>query len=157
MESEKELKARYRVAVILGMGMIGGLILYVVFVEVLKSLHKPFTGFAPFQQMELLKYAFYILAVLLIPAINFLRGILLGNIAAGDKEALLQKLLTATVVTYACCEMPAIFGLVLFLTGGLYKEFYLLWFFSMALMILYFPRYGAWRETLSEPGITKEI
>jgi|GEM_PF-3056100 hypothetical protein len=35
---------------------------------------------------------------------------------------------------------------ILFLRGGLYRDFYLLLAYSLLLQLAYFPRYGRWEE-----------
>ncbi len=61
----------------------------------------------------------------------------------------IQKLFSATIITYALCESVAIFGLVLFLTGGETFDFYLFIALSLTFFAVHFPRYGQWEEYLT--------
>jgi hypothetical protein len=55
-------------------------------------------------------------------------------------------MLQASVLTSALAEVPALFGLVLFLMSGLNVDFYVLTFVSLVLMFMFFPRYAGWVE-----------
>lgn len=70
-----------------------------------------------------------------------------------DLQALVTNLKTATVVTNAIAEAPAVYGLILFLIGGHVSGFYLLLAYSLVLLLASFPRYGQWEAwaTGAEP------
>ena len=57
-----------------------------------------------------------------------------------------QKLLNAAIVSYAFCEAPALYGLVLFFIGKEKFDFYLLSAISIISFAIYFPRYHQWEE-----------
>jgi hypothetical protein len=133
--------------------MMLSVVIYAVLAELIKAQHKPFEGFSPLPQMEILKYLFYGLSVALIFAIKLIRGLFLKRNHSDDLKKLVQKLKVADVITYALCEVPAIWGLVLFLIAGAQQDFYILLFYSLALMFIYRPRYSRWEEWIGEASV----
>lgn len=136
----------YKTTVLIGAAIIGSLFVYAMVIEVLRVQRGPFTGFLPFPKLQILRYLFFALALLQIGLIAFLRRMLLKKAPSDDQQALIRKLSTSFTVTSALCEAPPIYGLVLFLLGGLYWDAYLLLAYSLVLMLLHFPRYGSWEE-----------
>jgi hypothetical protein len=55
-------------------------------------------------------------------------------------------LTTAAVITYALCEAPAIFGLVLFFLGRNSSDFHLFLLCSLFYFAVYFPKFSRWEE-----------
>jgi hypothetical protein len=146
MEPMGDLKKAYQSSLIINIGIVAGLVIYAVIVEIIKSKFAPFEGFVDFEQMALLRYIFYGLAVLQIFIIRFLRGALLRASPSDNSKTLVIKLSRASFATAALCELPAVFGLVLFFLGGHSRDFYLLLALSFVLVFLYFPRYRNWEE-----------
>ncbi len=134
-----ELKSSYRVATLIGVAMIVTILIYIVLVEVLKRGLFP-EGSPPLQEMGILRYAFFALAVVQILLIRYVREIILSR---GNG---IQRLLVATIVTFALCESIAILGLILFLLGRDSFDFYCLAGLAMILFILYFPKYSQWED-----------
>jgi hypothetical protein len=66
-------------------------------------------------------------------------------------KALVNKFRTATIITFALCEVPAIAGLVLFFLGGPAENFYILALYSSALMVIYFPQVRHWQAWIQKP------
>lgn len=140
------LKKAYKANAMIGAGMIASLFIYAVMIELIRGQLRPFAGFARFPDLEMLRYLFFGLALLQIALIETLRRTLLRIGPSDDGQTLIRKLGTSAVVTYALCEVPAIYGLVLFFLGGLYRDSYLLLAYSLALLLIYFPRYARWEE-----------
>ena len=150
-EGEVEsLKKAYRTSAITCAGMIASLFIYAIVAEVIKTQHRPFAGFASFPEIQILRYIFYGLALFQIGVMRVLQGSLLKKASTDDLQALTGRLSTFANVTYALCETPAIYGLVLFLLAGLYKDFYVLLAYSLGLLLFHFPRYGRWEEWIGE-------
>lgn len=61
-------------------------------------------------------------------------------------EARLAKLRTATVLTAALAELPAIIGLALFILGRRQSDFFMLLVVSAYMLARHFPRLGAWEN-----------
>ncbi|MDH7499446.1 MAG: hypothetical protein QHH30_03585 [candidate division NC10 bacterium] len=149
------LRKAYRNAVGIGAAMIASLFIYAVLVEVLKRQQVPFGSLASFPEIKWLSTLLYVLALLQIVVIRIVQRLLWKKRATDDLPSLIARLNACTMVTYALCEAPAIYGLVLFLLGGLYRDFYLLLAYSLLLQLAYFPRYGRWEEWVrSTSGFT---
>lgn len=146
MEPMDDLKKAYQTSLIINIGVIFGLAIYAGIIEFLKSRDDPFEGFVDFQQIATLRYIFYGLAVLQIFVIRVLRGTVLRASASDDSKSLIIKLSRASIATAILCELPAVFGIVLFLMGGQSRDFYLMLGLSCILVFLYFPRYRNWEE-----------
>ncbi len=150
-EGEVEsLKKAYRTTAIIGAGMIASLFIYAIVVEVMKFQHRPLAGFASYPEIQILRYIFYGLAVFQLWVMRILQRSLLKKAPTDDLQALAVGLSTSAIVTYALCETPAIYGLVLFLLAGLCKDFYVLLAYSLGLLLFHFPRYSRWEEWIGE-------
>ncbi|UCC40761.1 MAG: hypothetical protein JSV96_04765 [Candidatus Aminicenantes bacterium] len=154
MEHMDDLKRAYKTSLIINSGIIAGFVIYAVIIEFLKSRYNPFEGFVDLAQIAFLRYILYGLAILLIFIVRVLRGTLLRTSPSDDAKTLITKLSRASIATAALCEVPVVFGLVLFLIGGHSRDFYLLLGLSFIIVFLYFPRYRNWEEWLR---IKKEI
>jgi F0F1-type ATP synthase membrane subunit c/vacuolar-type H+-ATPase subunit K len=149
MENREELKRSYKTASMIGVAMIASLFIYLIVVEALRALLKPFRGFAPLPEMSTLRYVFYGLAVLEVLVIRLVQSLLLKR-ALGDTAKIAgEKLFRASILTVCLSEVPAILGLVLFLTGGLNKDFYALLAVSLVLVFMYFPRLASWQDWIT--------
>ena len=146
----KSLKKAYQTSAITCAGMMASLFIYAILVEVIKVQHRPFAGFASFPEIQILRYIFYGLAVFQLWVMRVLQRSLLKKAPTDDLQALTVRLSTSAIVIYALCETPAIYGLVLFLLAGLYKDFYILLAYSLGLLLFHFPRYSRWEEWIGE-------
>lgn len=136
MDVRKRLQATSLVA----WSMVGTMPIYVLIVEFVRIQNEPFHGFSP-DLVGDKKDLYYGLAIILLLAVGNLKNSLLKKQPEDDLEALVKKLFLSTVITFSLCVLPAILGLVFFLLGGLYKEFYILSAFSAFVMLAHFPRY----------------
>jgi F0F1-type ATP synthase membrane subunit c/vacuolar-type H+-ATPase subunit K len=139
-----ELKKTYRMAVFIGVAMILSVLIYAALVELLKANLKPFKGFSPTSNMEILKYLFFVVAIAEFFVIRFIRSQV--PTVKGPLSSRTSKLLSVTIITYAICESNAIFGLILFLIGGSSFDFYIFMVISIFFYAVYFPRYSRWEE-----------
>jgi hypothetical protein len=142
----EELKAPHRTASVIGIAIIASLFLYLVIVEVLRAKMRRFHGLVQFPEVNMLRYVFYGIAVIEVLATRFLQAILLRRAPGDDARATIVKLARTAVVTLSLSEVPALLGLVLFLLGGLNKDFYALLAVSLVLVFMYFPRLGSWEN-----------
>ena len=147
---DQQLKIRYLRVNFVGLAMIGSVFIYALVVEVLKRTLAPFAGFGGFTpaQAQMLKYLLVALAF----ANFFIIKIIQKVLGAGSTE----KLIRATVVTFALCEAVSLFGLALFLLDGNAMDFYTFMFLSLFYFWLFFPKYQDWEDRLGIPG-TKEV
>ena len=144
MENREELKRFYKTASLIGVTIIASLFVYLIVVEVLRMRIKPFRGFAPIPEMSVVRYVFYGLAVLEVLVIRLVQSLLLKRAPGDTVKIAVQKLFRASILTVCLSEVPAILGLVLFLIGGLNKDFYALLAVSLVLVFMYFPRLSSW-------------
>jgi len=152
MDIQSAFKKDFRAFRIIWWSMLASVLVYAFIVELLKIQHAPFKGFSPFPEMHLLKYALLAMSVLSIGIIAILRTILLRDLGNKPFGKALEKLKLAHLITWAICEAPAIYGLVLFLVGGFYEEFYMLLTLSLILLAIYRPQYTRWEELLADKG-----
>ena len=140
MEIQSDLKKAYEASVTASWAMIVVLVLCPIAVEIVRMFNASFTGFAP-QAAARIKDFVYGLAILLPLCIRTIRKAILKRSRFSDGENLTGKLRTASTITLLVAEMPAILGLLLFLMGGFYREFYIALAYSVLVVVAYFPRY----------------
>ena len=96
------------------------------------------------EALDKLRFVFVFLSFALYFIINFINQKLLVEKATDTQENLLQKFALANIVSLALCELPAVFGFVLFLGSANPRDFYLLLIISVLLFYFFFPRYSFW-------------
>ena len=146
MENREELKRSLKTASMIGITIIASLFVYLIIVEVLRAQLRPFRGFAPLPEMSTVRYVFYGLAVFEVIVIRLVQSLLLKRTPGDTVRITVQKLFRASILTVCLSEVPAILGLVLFLIGGLNKDFYALLAVSLVLVFMYFPRLSSWES-----------
>jgi hypothetical protein len=142
----EELKTPHRTVSVIGIAIIASLFIYLVIVEVLRAWMRPFHGLVQLTGINMLRYVFYGIAVIEVLATRFLQGLLLRRAPGDDVKTTGLKLARTAIVTLCLSEVPALLGLVLFLIGGLNKDFYALLAVSLVLVFMYFPRFGSWED-----------
>ena len=145
-----ELKKVVKTAVVMAASMLAVLFIYLVAVEIIRARLAPFSGFVEIKNTMLLRYVFYGVAVFQVILIRILRGFLLRKIFFSEKTNMTGDLFKTSIFILALSEIPAILGLVLFLLAGLNRDFYILFFVSLFLMFMYFPRYNEWKTWMKE-------
>ena len=144
MENQNDFKRAYKLSAVIGIGIGSSLLIYVVVVEIMKSQLAFFTGLATFPDMRILRYALYGLSIVNVLILRIIRGVLLRKFPMDNRQALIAKLQRSSILSTALCEGPAIYGLILFLLGGLRRDFYFLLIVSLVLLFMYFPRIKNW-------------
>ena len=156
--SNEELRKAYRIAAVIGAAMIASLVMYAVVVELIKKQNAPFSGFSPMPDgFEILRYALLAVVAVEFIVIRFLNTLILsGRVPIRSSPTTapyapgVQRLITASIISYALCESVAVYGLVLFFIQGNSNDFYLFLALSLLCFIVYFPRYNTWEEWLEE-------
>ena len=156
--SNDDLRKAYRITAFIGLAMIASLIVYAVVVELIKEQNAPFGGFSPMPEViATLRYALLGVAALEFFVIRLLNTLMLsGKVPLRSSAATVpfapevQRLVSASIVTYALCESVAIYGLVLFLIQGNSSDFYLFLILSLLYFSIFFPKYGKWEEWNAE-------
>jgi hypothetical protein len=142
----EDLKKAYLTSTIVYSAIIASLVVYVVAAEMIKAQYEPFEGFVKGFDLPPLSYALYVLALVQLVVIVKIRGILLKKASFENIEEVINKLSRTSIITSALCEVPAMYGLILFLLSGSSKDFYILLIWSGFLFFLYFPRYSNWEK-----------
>jgi F0F1-type ATP synthase membrane subunit c/vacuolar-type H+-ATPase subunit K len=149
-----KLRAAYRVAVIIGLAIMASLVIYLIIVQLFENGSFGQAGGQSLQgpQLEIIKFILLGVSVVNFFLIRFLNNLILNP--AGEQRPAptaaapsdLGKLTTAAIVTFALCETPAIFGLVLYFLGRNATDFYLFLLISMFFFASHFPKYSQWEE-----------
>jgi hypothetical protein len=149
-EMQGELKEAYERSVNASWAMVAVLVLCPILVEILRMRDVSFTGFAP-QSAGRIRDFVYGLAIILPLCIRSIRKAILKRNKSSDVPTLALKMRTATAVTVLAAEIPALLGLLMFLLGGVYREFYIALAYSLLVLFIYFPRQHHW-EMLIRKG-----
>ncbi|MDH7492781.1 MAG: hypothetical protein QHH44_02760 [Candidatus Saccharicenans sp.] len=152
MESREIIKRTHRIAALIGFSIFGAMVLYLVLVELIRSRMAPFYGLYPIDDLPTirnLRYLFYGLAAASVLLARILQSLLLKKKPGDTPEDLLNKLHRTSLIMVIMSELPALFGLILFLIRGLYRDFYILLGISVVVLFIFFPRRRAWEEWLA--------
>jgi hypothetical protein len=155
-----KLRAAYRVSVIIGLAIMASLLVYAIIVGLFESgsIALSDTPALSGSGLELFKYALLAVSAIIFIVIRFVNARLLNADGGRDRavdtrprpaagvEAEFGRLTTASVITYALCETPAIFGLVLYFLGRNSADFYLFLMVSLFYFATNFPRFSQWEE-----------
>lgn len=155
-----KLRAAYKVVVVIGLAMMASLVIYLVIVGLFENNSIELLG-APAlsgNELEIMKFALIGASAVILFLIKFL-GAKIMNAGAEQKRmtgsqagggagvpAEFGPLVTAAVVTFSLCEVPAIFGLVLYFLGRNSADFYLFLLISLFLFATNFPKFSQWEE-----------
>lgn len=140
-----DLQSSYRLTAIVCAALIAGLFLYPLIVELMHAQGR-LPSRLPAQTLDPLRFGCYTLALTALAAGAVLRRVLATLPAGPDMHTLLRRLQTAVLSACALAEVPAALGFALFLLAGLRGDFYLLWLFSLAAMLVHFPRRALWED-----------
>jgi hypothetical protein len=143
MNPDDALEKAYGTNKIISIAMAGSLLIYVIIVEVLKFQGITLTMF-PATLLDKLRFIFVFLSFAAYFIISFINKKVLVRKPDDSQAALLGKLTLANIISLALCELPALFGLVLFLGSGNPRDFYLPLILSLLLFYAFFPRYSFW-------------
>jgi hypothetical protein len=155
MEAESDrLSNAYKTATIIGIGMMGSVLVYVVVAEMLRNLPTPWRGImfsADHQEYHYVRYGLLALGILIpLVVVKISTAV---NLSPDKLANPVPALITHSVIVYAACETAGIFGLVLFLLAGNVIDMYIFAGISLAFSMIFFPRYSRW-QALAEarPG-----
>ncbi len=153
-----DLRKAYRMTAFVGLAMIASVLVYAIVVEVIKRQNAPFGGFSPMPEYyTTLRHILLVLAAVVFFAVRPLqrfmltaKGQLQGSRTTSQFAPEVQRLMTASIVTYALCESVAIYGLVLFMLHGNSGDFYLFMVLSIFYFSTYFPKYDKWEKWIAQ-------
>lgn len=151
-----KLRAAYRVAVIIGLAIMASLLVSLAIVGMIENQNVETRGISALsgRELEIIKFVFFGISGIILFLIRFLNRKIL-NLEAERKQssslsrsasdvADFSRLTTAAVITYALCETPAVFGLVLYFLGKNTADFYLFLIVSLFFFATNFPKFSMW-------------
>ncbi len=153
MDSREIIRKTHRISAFIGYGVFGALVLYLGLVELMKSKLAPFHGLYPVEDLQTIKnlrYLFYGLSAASVILARLLQSLLLRKKPGDTPLDLLNKLHRTSLIMVIMSELPAMFGLILFLLRGLVQDFYILLGVSVIVLFIFFPRRHAWEQWLVE-------
>jgi hypothetical protein len=125
--------------------MVGGIFFYLLLVELSKPDIHFLQGGSLSPEVTPITYFLLSFSALTLFLIWFVRSQILEGKAPGGKTPA-SRLLTASILTDALCEMMAINGLTLFFLTRNSLNFYIFLLLSFVLFTYFFPRYAKWEE-----------
>jgi len=151
MDPQEEIRTHLKPATMVATAIMISLFVYLALAEVLRSVLRPFRGFAAASagggEQDLRLAAFGVAAAIVL-LILVLRHRLFRLGQGDDAPTAFRRLQRATLVVLVLGEIPACLGLALFLVTGDNVDFYALLFASIVLTFINFPRRAAWEEAL---------
>jgi len=148
LEPAVEWRKVFRMTTLVCSAIVASIFLYALAVEILKSRLGFFAGLARLSPVRPLLFLFYGLAIAAILATRIVNRQLLRGGHRDLFEEKVSRLSRASIITAVLAELPALLGFVFFLLTGSSRDFYFLWFGSLALEFIFFPRSGAWESWL---------
>ena len=153
------LRSLHRKACWIGLGFIASVFIYVLLVELLNRsiISMPMTA-ADGPNVAKFKYALLGMAFLTIFLIRPIkRAALAGSFTpktlvaaqSGSVAGPMQRLLPATLISYAFCESIALYGVVIYVINRNINDFYIFVVIALFLFTRHFPRYREWDNWLS--------
>jgi F0F1-type ATP synthase membrane subunit c/vacuolar-type H+-ATPase subunit K len=166
-----KLRAAYRTTVIIGLAMMATLVIYLVIVSLIEAGTIRLKGTAMTgQPLELIKYALLGISAVIFLLIRTLpdkvltaageqgkKGTGVPQQASAGAASEFGPLVTAAVVTFALCEVPALFGLVLYFLARSMTDFYLFLLISLLLFSVHFPAFSQWEEWYRKRGRDRRL
>lgn len=144
-----DLRKAYRTAVVIGLALMASLLVYWILVGLFEQ------GTVTITTAPLPVHTLQIIKVVLLgatAAIFFLIRFVGNRILARPDRPLASgapphgPLVTAAVYIFALCELPALFGLVLYFLGRNTADFYLFLLLSLFFFSIHFPKFSQWEE-----------
>lgn len=152
-----DLRKACRTTMLIGIWMMGCVLVYGVIVELVKSGTIPYERPAAPPFLRTVKTVLFGVATAVFFLIQIVRTRVLsanrpvsGRGKPNSYSPDIQKLIAASVASFALCESIGILGLVLFLLGGSSTDFYVFLLISLFFFSVYFPNYGRWEEWMRD-------
>jgi len=144
----QKIAVAHRQATMITGAIAASLVIYVIVVEVLKR-SMPAPEGAP--SLDTIRIALFAIVGAVIFMTTVIKSMLLRRPAATG-DARLAQLRTASILTAAFAEMPAVLGLILFLIGRRGADFYLLLVVAAYMLARHFPRRETWENYVRRGG-----
>lgn len=141
----------FRIQQIIAVALAATLLVYAIIVEVLLR-QGLIVWAAPGTWLDSLRFVFVFLAFADYFVMRYGQQKILVKKPTDSRETLIAKLQVASLLSLILAELPAVFGLVLFLASGNRRDFYPLMIISLILLYVSFPRYAIW-TVWSQPRV----
>lgn len=150
MELQEIIKKTHRIAALIGYSVFGAMVFYLILEELIRTKMAPFYGLYRTPNIQTLRYLFYGLSAFSLILARLLQSLLLKKRPGESALDLVNKLHRTALIMIIMSELPALFGLVLFLLAGLNRDFYVLLGISVIVLFIFFPRRQAWETWIAE-------
>jgi hypothetical protein len=149
MDDRPEFEKKIAAGRLIGAAILASIGICVLIVAWIQAHFRPFFGFARPADVQAFRGTLFAASIILVVLNRVINGRLLKTPFEGDARKGLRILFLAAVISLGLAELPAILGLVLFLTCGLSSDFIALAFVSLVLVFMYFPRPTSWESYLA--------
>jgi hypothetical protein len=149
MELQEIIKKTHRIAALVAYSIFGTMVFFLILEELIRNKLAPFYGLYHGRNLQTWRYLIYGLSAAGIIIARLLQSVMLRKKPQNTPVDLVDKLYRATLVVTVMSELPALFGLVLFLIGGLNRDFYILLGISVIVLFIFFPRHHAWENWIA--------
>jgi len=149
METQEIVRRTHRIAAMVAYSILAAMVLYLVLEELIRMKMAPFHGFYPVSNPQTLRYLFYGLSAAGVILARLLQSIMLRKKPQDTALDLINKLHRTSLVASVMSELPALFGLALFLIRGFNRDFYVLLAISIIVLFIFFPRRRAWEAWIA--------
>lgn len=143
MPDQEPWTAAYRTSTLTGYAVAASLAVWAVIVEVLQFREISWR-LIPAPLLDTLRFVLVFLSFGAYFVIDFCRKKLLIRTPADTLADRLRRLTQVNLVSLALAELPALFGLLLFLGSGNPRDFYPLLLIAALLLYCFFPRAALW-------------
>lgn len=152
MGSFLEWRRVFRSTRLICAAIVASLFIYALIVEILRSRLAFFAGLVKPEEARPFRVVLYSLAILSVLLTRFTHRRMMASRPGESLQESVLRLSRASVMTAVLAELPALLGFVLFLLAGSSWDFYFLWFASLVVEFILFPRSSAWESSLNLPG-----
>jgi hypothetical protein len=153
--THQQLVRAHRTAVVIGLALMLANFVYVGIAQIMKltANPKPFTGLGAGVPIGIMRWVFIAISLSFVPLIGILREqVLKGKtrLRPSGISPLVQRLVTAHVLTFGLCDAIGIFGLLLFLLAANDLDLYGFIGSALLLELYHFPRLTDWERWLHD-------
>jgi hypothetical protein len=106
------------------------------------------------ESLGIIRTAFYITAFSMIVLARMVSRAMKSRNRGESPQLMLIKMVRASVVTAAICEVPGILGVVLAVLGGERIDTIILLMMSIGMCWVFFPRLERWRNLVNAPVVS---
>jgi F0F1-type ATP synthase membrane subunit c/vacuolar-type H+-ATPase subunit K len=145
----RTLQQQFKTTNYIGLAMMASVFLYAVLVMGIDKGYLPYKVSHQIDSsiLDKVKYILLAISILHYIIIRFFQKFSLKSAA---------YLPAASILTFALCEVIAIYGLVLFLLSGISMDFYIFMLISLFYFYIFYPKYTDWEKLLVQEYSKKQ-